>query len=382
MLDVRCWMLDVLWVHGEAYVAAHPARWSRPPVPHSTPPGTTTEISCNLWPPFPLYRVEAASLPATAARRIENDADQLSKKVAMNMAGLLTGESKTAALGGQGCGGKQGGRPGLNRWFGWGFGRAVPDQCAARVRATQRRAFGCSFQEDRSSRRQSAHSSPCNSDGHSRHKALPFLARVKPRNGRRTGEDFVGQNAAFLFLITDDENLMHEAFVSACCVRRASFLEVGSWVVGLARTVTGAGRRPAAAGSMAAIRCRSSSLQVSTLFGWAESCGLRFGAEDEVCWIGLAERMGMRSSTRLMAAKRPRAKSRQGDLFSPFSLLPPLQSPQLPSSAGALRRVDSTTPLLDSPRVSLQPFPPLPSVWGGGRWSPRESGAAERSERG
>ena len=37
-------------------------------------------------------------------------------------------------------------------------------------------------------------------------------------------------------------------------------------------------------------------------------------------------------------------------------------------------------PLLHSPQDSLQPFPPFSSVWGGGRWPPRESGKAERTE--
>ena len=189
------------------------------------------------------------------------------------MARALTGESKPAAPGGQGCGGKQRARPGLTRWFGWGFGRVVPDQRAARVRATQRRAFGCAFQEDRSSRRESAHSSPSSSDGESRHKALAFLARVMARNRRRAGEDFAGQGAAFLFLIAEKELLMQEGLVSACCVRRAGFLKVGSWVMGLARTVTGAGRKPAAAGSMAAFMYRTSSFQVNALFEWASVAG-------------------------------------------------------------------------------------------------------------
>src|ERR1019366_4059899 len=98
-------------------------------------------------------------------------------------------------------------------------------------------------------------------------------------------------------------------------------------------------------------------------------CGLRFGAEDEVCWIGLGERMGMGSSTSVMAGTRPGAKSRQGDFFSPFPLLSPVASPQ-----------HSTTPILHSPQDSLQPFPPFPSVSGGGRKPPPESGAAERTE--
>jgi hypothetical protein len=213
------------------------------------------------------------SLPAAAARRNEDGPDELIKKLAMNMAAPLAGQSNPAAPGGQGCGGKQRARPGLTRCFGWGFGRAVPDQRVAQVRATQRRAFGCAFQEDRSSRRKSAHSSPSSSDRHSRHKVLAFLVRVMARNGRRTGEDFAGQNAATLFLLADNENPTQEAFVPACCVRRADFLKVGSLVMGLARTVTGAGCKPAAAVSMAGFAYRTSSLQVSALFGRAGVAG-------------------------------------------------------------------------------------------------------------
>jgi hypothetical protein len=75
--------------------------------------------------------------------------------------------------------------------------------------------------------------------------------------------------------------------------------------------------------------------------------GLRFGAEDEVFWFGLGDRMGMGNSTSVVAGTRPGAKSRQGDFFSPFPLLPPVASPQHPCSVTALRRVDSSTPLPD-----------------------------------
>ena len=90
--------------------------------------------------------------------------------------------------------------------------------------------------------------------------------------------------------------------------------------------------------------------------------------------------MGMGNSTSVVARTRPGAKSGQDAFLSPFPLLPPVASSQHLSSVPALRRVDSTTPLLHSPRDSLQPFPPFSSVWGGGRWPPRESGAEERSE--
>jgi hypothetical protein len=59
--------------------------------------------------------------------------------------------------------------------------------------------------------------------------------------------------------------------------------------------------------------------------------------------------MGMGSSTNVTAGGRPGAKSGQGDFFSPFPLLPPVASPQHPSSVAALQRVDSTTPLLHYP---------------------------------
>jgi hypothetical protein len=84
------------------------------------------------------------------------------------------------------------------------------------------------------------------------------------RNGRRTDEDYAGQNDAFLFFIGDTENLIQEAFVSAYCIPRADVLKVESWVMGLARTVTRAGRKPVAAGSMAAFTYRTSRVQVST----------------------------------------------------------------------------------------------------------------------
>ena len=68
-------------------------------------------------------------------------------------------------------------------------------------------------------------------------------------------------------------------------------------------------------------------LQLNALFGCVGARGLRFGAEDEVCWIGLGERLRMGSNTSVMAATRPGAKSGQGDFLSPFPLLSPVASP-------------------------------------------------------
>ena len=99
--------------------------------------------------------------------------------------------------------------------------------------------------------------------------------------------------------------------------------------------------------------------------------GLRFGAaEGEVCWIGLEERMGMGSSKSAVQRTRPGEKAVQGGLHS---AIPFVTSCRI---APALQH--SITPLLHSARDSLQPFPPFPSVWGGGQKPPRESGAAEK----
>jgi len=53
--------------------------------------------------------------------------------------------------------------------------------------------------------------------------------------------------------------------------------------------------------------------------------------------------MGMGNSTSVVAGTRPGAKSGQGDFFS---LFPPVASPLHPSCVVALRRVDSTAPLI------------------------------------
>jgi hypothetical protein len=231
---------------------------------HSTTPllhySIPHKIPCNLSRRFPLYGVEAGSLPAIAARWIENGADELSTKPAMNMAGAAKDESIPAASGGQGRGGKQRRRPELTSWFGGGFDRAVPEQRAAQVRTTQCQAIWWALDEDRSSgceallrqsrarlagrasvlaspdfpefpgrfgrdARQSAHSSFSGSDGHSRHKPLSFLVQARARNTSRKGQDIAGQNSAFLLSINDNENLIQEASVRACCVSGADSLK-------------------------------------------------------------------------------------------------------------------------------------------------------------
>ena len=69
-------------------------------------------------------------------------------------------------------------------------------------------------------------------------------------------------------------------------------------------------------------------LQLNALFGCVGARGLRIGAENEVCWIRLGERMGMGSDTSAMAGTRPGAKFGLGDFFSPFPLLSPVASPR------------------------------------------------------
>ena len=56
--------------------------------------------------------------------------------------------------------------------------------------------------------------------------------------------------------------------------------------------------------------------------------GLRFGTEDEVCWTGVEERMGMDSSKSPMEGARIGAGSGHWGFFPPFPLLPPVSSSQ------------------------------------------------------
>src|ERR1039458_6301581 len=85
--------------------------------------------------------------------------------------------------------------------------------------------------------------------------------------------------------------------------------------------------------------------QLSALFGCVGARGLRFGAENEVCWFRLGERMGMGSSTSAMQGTWPGARPEPEVFLTPFPLLPPVASPH-----------HSTTSLLHSPRNSLQPL--------------------------
>lgn len=121
-------------------------------------------------------------------------------------------------------------------------------------------------------------------------------------------------------------------------------------------------------------------LQMNALFRWAGARGLRFGAEDEVCWIG--DRMGMGNSTSVVEGTRPGAKSGQGDFFSPSSLSPPLSSPQHPSSvARPPQHCGGWTPPL---HYSTTPFPKrfpatFPAVFLCMGWRPVASPRKRRS---
>src|ERR1039458_6850957 len=68
--------------------------------------------------------------------------------------------------------------------------------------------------------------------------------------------------------------------------------------------------------------------QANALFGCVGARGLRFGAENEVYWIRLGERMGMGSSMSAMQGTWPGASSGPEVSSIPFPLLPPMGSPQ------------------------------------------------------
>src|ERR1039458_9055280 len=68
--------------------------------------------------------------------------------------------------------------------------------------------------------------------------------------------------------------------------------------------------------------------QLSALFGCVGARGLRFGAENEVCWFRLGERMGMGSSTSAMQGTWPGARPGPEVFLAPIPLLPPVGSPQ------------------------------------------------------
>ena len=97
--------------------------------------------------------------------------------------------------------------------------------------------------------------------------------------------------------------------------------------------------------------------------------GLRFGTNDEVCWIGVEERMGMGSSKSAVQRTSPGAKIGQ------WGFVPPFPSSFLPHQSTNPPLHESISPPLHSPRDFLQPFPPFSSVWGGGRWPPLVGGA-------
>src|ERR1035441_9486477 len=108
--------------------------------------------------------------------------------------------------------------------------------------------------------------------------------------------------------------------------------------------------------------------QLSALFGCVGARGLRFGAENEVCWIRLGERMGMGSSTSAMQGTWPGARPEPEAFLTPIPLLPLAHRPSAP-------------PL----HYSITPFPSrfpatFPAAFLCMVWRPvasRESGAAE-----
>lgn len=149
----------------------------------------------------------------------------------MTMARETKGELSPAALGWQGCGDKQQGSRGLARRSGRGFAKAVPNQRAARVCTTKRRALRFFFPEDRSSQPQSADSSTSRPAGHRDDESCTFLAPIRPTNVRRSGNDFTRQDAEFLFFFALLENQKQQAPIPACCLSRAGSLKVqpGLW---------------------------------------------------------------------------------------------------------------------------------------------------------
>jgi hypothetical protein len=162
-------------------------------------PRPPSKIPCNLWLRFPLYGVEAGSLPAKLAQRKADGADEISSKPATNMARATKDESNPATPGRQGCGEGQHGRRGLARQGGRRFAGAMPNERSARARTTKCRAFGISLLERCSSQREPGHSSAAGPSGNTRREALTFIARTRPFNVRRTGEDLTRQGSALLF---------------------------------------------------------------------------------------------------------------------------------------------------------------------------------------
>jgi hypothetical protein len=215
------------------------------------------------------------SLSARAAQRNEDGTSEISKKKTTNMARAVTGERNPAAHGGQGCGDKQCGRQGLDRRSGTGFAGAVPDQRAARVCTTPRRAFGLSTHlEGRAcwpsaprptantfdsgfsphsrgaldarpstEARQLAHSFPSSPGGHNRHEVLTVVAGITPINAMRLGTILL-DNARHSCLSLAQAKRKQQAAVPDCCLS-GLILSRSVWVMELPRTVVGSLRKPA-----------------------------------------------------------------------------------------------------------------------------------------
>jgi len=146
-----------IWVH-LCVVSVRVAAVQHCLTPSPQPP---KKISCNLWRPFPLYVIEAGSLPAKPAQRRTDCADEDSKRPTTIMARTAAGEAECAASGGWDCVAAKGAREGLAYGSGGVVAGFVPNQRAARGRRV-RRASRFPRREDRGNRPAGALSNPLN----------------------------------------------------------------------------------------------------------------------------------------------------------------------------------------------------------------------------
>src|ERR1035438_3896283 len=75
-----------------------------------------------------------------------------------------------------------------------------------------------------------------------------------------------------------------------------------------------------AGGSKQNLLFQPNGVQLSALFGCVGARGLRFGAENEVCWIRLGERVGVGSSTSAMQGTWPGARPEPEVFLTPIPL--------------------------------------------------------------
>jgi hypothetical protein len=85
-----------------------------------------------------------------------------------------------------------------------------------------------------------------------------------------------------------------------------------------------------AGGSKQNLLFQPNGVQLSALFGCVGARGLRFGAENEVCWIRLGERVGVGSSTSAMQGTWPGARPEPEVFLTPIPLLPLPHRPSAP----------------------------------------------------